>query len=133
MPTVSVAHVGTPCTWPLGSGRYYRMMLDALLGEFADAPLYADVAALALFTRARWLKRLARIPSIHRKLVYGSDFPIPPSADAFRWELGRQYREIAAIPNWIDRDAAIKSTLGLGDEVFARGGELLRTRLPATA
>ena len=130
MPTVIVAHVATPSTWPLGSERHHRVMLDALQGEFADAPLYADVAALAYFTRARWLKRLVRMPAIHRKLVYGSDFPIPPSASAFRGELGRRYSEIAAIPNWIDRDVAIKSALGLPEEVFARGGELLKKRLP---
>ena len=126
MPTVIVAHVATPISWPLGPGRYYRMMIDAMQGEFADAPLYADTAALAFYTRARWLKRLARMRSVHRKLVHGSDFPIPPSVGSFRIELGRQYGQIAAMPNWIDRDAAIKQALGFGDQVFARGGELLR-------
>jgi uncharacterized protein len=126
MPTVIVAHVATPSTWPFGSVRYFRMMLDALQGEFAEAPLYADISALAVFSRARWLKLLAGLPATHRKLVYGSDYPIPPSVRSFRRELGSRYREIAAIPNWIDRDVAIKTAMGFGQEVFARGGELLR-------
>jgi hypothetical protein len=136
MPTVIVAHVATPSLPTPGSGRYFRMMLDALRGEFADAPLYADISALAAFNRAFWLKRLARLAPVHCKLVYGSDFPIFPSASSFRWLLGRKYAEIQAIQNWIDRDAAIKAALGFGEDVFARGGELLapRTRAgPASA
>jgi predicted TIM-barrel fold metal-dependent hydrolase len=133
MPTVIVAHVATPWTWPFGSGRYFRLMLGAMQGEFADAPLYADMAALALFSRARWLKMLARMPELHSKLVYGSDFPIPPTVGSFRRELGRLYRQVAAIPNWIDRDVAIKAGLGFGEEIFARGGELLKTRIEAWA
>lgn len=131
MPTVIVAHAATPSAWPFGSTRYFEMMLDAMCGEFVDAPLYADVAALAMFSRAHWLKRLADLPSIHGKLVYGSDYPIPPSVWWFRKQLGRQYREIATIANPIDRDVAIKSALGLGEDVFARGGELLRMSIRA--
>jgi uncharacterized protein len=133
MPTVIVAHMATPSMWPLGSGRHFRIMLSALRGEFADAPLYADISALAAFNRAFWLKRLAALPDIHRKLVYGSDFPIPPSAGSFRRELNGQYRQIAAIPNWIDRDVAIKAALGFGEEVFARGGRLLKPRIETTS
>ncbi len=129
MPTVIVAHVATPAMWPVASGRTFRLMIDALTGEFADAPLYADVAALSLFSRARWLKRLARMPAIHHKLVYGSDFPIPPTPLSFRRQLGGQYQAIRAIPSWLDRDVAIKSALGIGEEVFTRGGVLLGRRI----
>jgi uncharacterized protein len=133
MPTVIVAHVATPSLPTPGSGRYFRMMLDALQGEFADAPLYADISALAAFNRAFWLKRLARLAPVHCKLVYGSDFPIFPSANSFRWLLGRKYAEIQAIRNWIDRDAAIKAALGFGEDVFARGGKLLEMRMQVSA
>lgn len=128
MPTVIVAHAATPSAWPFGSGRYFELMVEALQGEFADAPLYVDISALAVFARAHWLKCLLRTPEIHRKLVQGSDFPIPPTAAWFLPRLGRKYRRIAAIKNWIDRDVEIKSALGLSEDVFTRGGRLLRPK-----
>jgi uncharacterized protein len=132
MPTVIVAHAATPSLWPFGTTRYFEMMLDAMRGEFADAPLYVDMSALASISRAHWLKRLAKLPEIHNKLVYGSDYPIPPSIGSFRAQLGKQYRKIAAIANPIDKDVAIKAALGFGEDVFARGGELLRMRIRGT-
>lgn len=133
MPTVIVAHVATPASWPVGSARTFRIMLDALTGEFADDPLYADISALGLFSRARWLKRLAAMPEVHDKLVYGSDFPVPCTPLAFRWRLGRVYHRIQAMPSWIDRDVTLKASLGFEERVFTRGGALLAERITAAA
>lgn len=129
MPTVIVAHVATPALWPLESGRYFRALITALLGEFSDAPLYADISALALPQRARWLKKLARTPAVHRKLVYGSDFPLPAVTWCFRRELGRLRRAIGSLESWLDRDIMLKSALGFGEDVFLRAGKLLRHRI----
>jgi predicted TIM-barrel fold metal-dependent hydrolase len=133
-PTVIVAHMATPGGWPWGEGRFFRIMCDALAGEFADAPLYADISALAMFNRARWLKRLARMPDLHRKLVYGSDFPIPVTPLWFLRQLGRgQVNACSARESWIDRDVVLKRGLGFDDGVFHRGGELLHGRIAAAA
>ena len=124
MPTVIIAHCATPATWPLGTG-YFDIMVDALLGEFRDATLYVDTSALAIFSRARWLKQLANVPEIHHKLVYGSDFPVPPTLRTFRSELGDDFDAVAAMPCSIDRDVAIKQAIGLPESHFTRAGELL--------
>lgn len=129
MPPVIIAHAATPREWPVGNGRYHHALVAALLDEFADAPLFADVSALALFARARWLRRLARNREIHPKLVYGSDFPIPPTPAAFRFQLGSRYGEIQRMRSWIDRDVAIKEALGFDRAVFERGGEILASRI----
>ena len=129
MPTTIVAHFASPELWPLTSGRTFRVLFDALLGEFADAPVYADISALALFTRAHWLKRLVRSPEIHGKLVYGSNFPVPPTPLAFVWQLGWRVRAIKKMASWVDRDVAVKETLGFGDMAFTRSGDLLGHRI----
>ena len=50
MPTVLVAHAATPSFfWQSGGG--HRALIDALLGEFADAPLYAEISALTALGR----------------------------------------------------------------------------------
>lgn len=130
MPTVIVAHCATPGRWPIASDRYFRMMTDTLLGEFADAPLYVDTSALAIFSRASYLKRLLAMPQIHHKLVYGSDFPILPTALSFRARLGNRYREISKTHNKIDKDVLIKRTIGFPPEHFTRAWELLGKRKP---
>lgn len=132
MPTVIVAHVATPSMWPVAlTTGPYRMLIEALTGEFADAPLYADIAALAVFSKARWLRRTLRIPQIRAKLVHGSDFPVPSTPLFFRRVLGKDYGRVRQMPSWLDRDVAIKSAVGVGEDVFRRGGELLADRIKA--
>lgn len=129
MPTVIVAHAATPATWPLTSGRTFDTLVTALEGEFADAPLYADTAALTLITKLRWLRRLLRRPGLQAKLVHGSDYPIPPMPRLIRHRLGRCWRDIAAMPSWLDREAQMKRILGVEEAVFHRGGDLLAHRI----
>jgi len=132
MPTVIVAHIATPSIWPVApSAQAHRTLLAALAGEFANASLYADIAALAMFGKARWLKRTLRIPGVRAKLVHGSDFPVPSTPLFFRSVLGKEYRRVCQLPSWLDRDVAIKSAAGVGEDVFRRGGELLADRIKA--
>jgi len=133
MPTVIVAHAATPALWPVTPGRTFRILVGALLGEFADAPLYADLAGLGLFNKAHWLNRLIKMRAIHHKLVYGSDFPIPPTLLAFSLQLGHLYHEIRAMPSWLDRDISLKSALGIGEDVLTRGSVLLGNRIAAAS
>ncbi len=126
MPTTIIAHVATPSfIWQDDDG--HRMLADALLGEFADAPLFADISALAAFGRTPWLRRLARRPQLHRKLVWGSDYPIPVMLRSFWREVDRKTRRtIASLPSWIERDLRLKRALGFSDCVFTNAADLLR-------
>lgn len=125
MPTIIVAHVATP-SFPWQADAGYRQFLSALLGEFRDAPLYADISALAAFGRTTRLRELANRPELHRKLVWGTDFPIPVLLAPFRFRLDRATRRrIAREPSWIERDYQLKKALGFDDGVFHRGGELI--------
>jgi hypothetical protein len=126
MPTVIVAHLATPVLWPFTPGTHFRQLTEALTGEFADAPLYADTSALAAPSKVYWLRKILALPALWPKLVHGSDFPIPSVPLAFRDRLGRSYRKIVAERNWIDRDILLKRALGLPDDVFTRAAGLLR-------
>ena len=125
MPTVIVAHVATPSfPWQDRSG--YDLLTDALLGEFQDDPLYADISALAAFGRTAWLRRLADRPELHRKLVWGSDYPIPVMLWPFWHRLDRRTRSrIASLPSWVERDLQLKRGLGFDECVFTNACTIL--------
>ena len=126
MPTVIVAHAATPSfIWQDKAG--HRALVSALLGEFADAPLYADISALAAFGRTHWLRRLARMREVHHKLVWGSDFPIPVLIKLFWRLIPRQRRkEIKNLPSWIEQDYQLKVALGFQECVFTNAAKILK-------
>ena len=125
MPTVIVAHAATPST-RLHSSRSCERFLDALGGEFRNAPLYADISGLSGPGRARWLIRLSRRRELHDKLVWATDFPIPPIVEVFAPWLGlRQTRRLRGIRSWFDRDLELKRALGFHPHVFTRAADLL--------
>ncbi len=128
MPTTIVAHVATP-SFRWHCRRACDAFVEALLGEFRDAPIYADISALAAFGRTSWLRRFARRRELHAKLVWGSDFPIP----VMRWPFslmvsGRRLSEIRRMPSWIEQDLQLKRALGFDEGVFTRAADLLRVR-----
>lgn len=124
MPTVIVAHVGTPVT-PLGDHASLRLTRAALTGEFADAPLYADISALTAWGKTRYLRQLARCQELHHKLLFGSDFPVPLGLPRLRRDLGAAYRDIAAEPAWPARALRVYRTVGFNEIVFRRAATLL--------
>lgn len=124
MPPVIFAHVATP-VMPWGDRASHRLLIDALLGEFADAPLYADLSALGAWTKVGYLRRLARRPELHGKLLFGSDFPVPTGLWGIRRELGRDYPRLAAMESWPQQAAAAYRRLGFDEIVFHRAAELL--------
>jgi predicted TIM-barrel fold metal-dependent hydrolase len=128
-PTVIIAHVASPPLWPVTSARTLHILLEALTGEFADAPLYADLAGMTMVNKAVWLKKLAQMPDIHHKLVHGSDFPIPPFPIVFWPQLRHRYKVIRELESWLDQDIAVKTALGFPESVFERAGELLAGRI----
>jgi len=126
MPTVIIAHVATP-SFPWQSPDGHQTLIDALLGEFADAPLFADISALAAFGRTTWGRRLARRRELHPKLLWGSDFPVPVMLRLFWRSLDRPARaRIAALPSWIEQDLQLKRALGYDDRVFTQAANVLR-------
>lgn len=124
MPCTIVPHVATNVL-PWGDRRSHRLLLEALTGEFADAPLYADVSALTSWAKTGHLLRLAGRPELHHKFLFGSDFPVPIGLPRLRAALGRRYRDVAAISSWPQQAATILRLLGYQEIVFHRAAELL--------
>ncbi|MBK8269064.1 MAG: hypothetical protein IPK83_12455 [Planctomycetes bacterium] len=126
MPTVIVAHLATP-SFPWQSADGFNMLAEALTGEFREAPLYADISALAAFGRTSWLPHLAERADLQRKVVWGTDFPIPVMFMPYWRHLDRTTRRrIAAIPSWVEQDFQLKKAFNLQPEVFTRAAEILR-------
>jgi predicted TIM-barrel fold metal-dependent hydrolase len=125
MPPVIVAHVATPVSHWLGPRHDHEQLVAALLGEFADAPLYADISALTALPKHRYLRAMARRQELHGKLLFGSDFPVPVTMTSLRGLLGEQYDRIAAIESWPERALKIFRCIGFNEIVFHRAAELL--------
>lgn len=131
MPTTIVAHVATPVT-PLGIEQPFYDLCRALLGEFADAPLFADISALTTFGKIKYLRWLATRQDLHSKLLFGTDYPVPVSLFRLRRDLGRAYKPIRTCPSWPQQVAMICRNLGFGEIVFCRAESLL-SRAPTGA
>lgn len=127
MPPVIVAHVSTP-NLPWGDVRSHEALLEALEGEFADAPLYADISALTVWPKIKYLRRLARRQELHHKLVFGSDFPVPLGLPRLRWDLGREWPEIRAERSWPQQAARVVRALGYNEIVLQQAQRILRLR-----
>lgn len=125
MPTVIVAHMATPSfPWQDRSG--FRALVDAMCGEFRNAPLYGDISALAAFGRTGWLARVADDPVLQARAVYGSDFPIPVMLAAYWHRVSWATRKrIRALPSWIDQDVELKRAVGIAPEVFNQAAHVL--------
>lgn len=68
--------------------------------------LYADVSALLTPVRAKVLRHLSTQTSVHEKLLYGSDFPVPYSTIYNTYDLSFQKRvQLHRVQNPFDRYA----------------------------
>ena len=125
MPPTIIAHVATP-SLPWQRRPWVQDVLDAVTGPLADAPLFADVAALCY--KASWLKRIVDDPTyapIRDRLVFGSDFPVMPTTLFLRRRVRGHRAEIQAASSWVERSLEIMRAVGLDEAVFHRGGEVL--------
>ncbi len=125
IPTVIVAHAATR-VWPWGDPSSHEALLAALTGDFADQPLYADISALTAPTKTGYLKYLAQRQELHHKLIFGTDFPIPPAVWRVRRELGREYAEIAREPSWTQQIARTVRAVGYNEIVLYNAERILR-------
>jgi predicted TIM-barrel fold metal-dependent hydrolase len=94
---------------------------------------FGDTAALAFPTRHYGLTRLLEHADLRRKIIHGSDWPIP-AYPLLRSVGGRKWRELMRERNWLRRDVLIKRQCGLGDDYFRRAADVLRLpqRQPAS-
>jgi uncharacterized protein len=124
-PTVIVAHVATPIS-PLGETDSHETLLEALEGEFADAPLFADISALTAWGKVSWLRQMRDRRSLHAKLLFGTDFPVPVADWRLRRDLGAEYQRIRGCSSWTQKVAAMLTDMGFGSGVFHRFSALAR-------
>ena len=116
--TVIAAHA---CSYGL---MLYEKFLPTLLTFSKKYPtFYADISALTLPNRLRMLLHLRRYPDIHRRLLFGTDYPLSVFHVAAwgRVRLGA-LREMVRTKNRFDRQVAVCRGLGLG---FRSLGDIL--------
>jgi hypothetical protein len=126
MPTTIVAHLATPVA-PWGERASHHLLTSAMLGDFANAPLYADISALTALSKTGWLRGIARRQELHGKLLFGSDFPVPLGWPFLRRKLGRRVcNEIRRRqPAWPNQAVEIFRHAGFNEIVFHRAAALL--------
>jgi len=110
--TVISAHCGI--SYSGLSTRYLKTWLS-LVREYPS--LYGDLAALSLGFGGRQVKKLLKDQIVCKRLVNGSDFPVPPL---------RTVTDFIRRRNPFTRDYEIKAKLGVPDNVFHRGYQLIR-------
>lgn len=121
--TVIAAHAGMAS---LPIDRDYSDVWREMLESYPN--LYGDTASWFGFRAWRGI-RAARDAEACKRLLHGSDWPVPCSP---WWFLGaiplKRIRKLARIRNPLLRDIQTKRTLGLPEDVFSRAGELLALR-----
>lgn len=125
MPPFIFAHAATPVS-ALEDDSEHELLLDALNGEFAEAPVYADISAFTAPGKVGFARRLAARQELHHKLLFGSDFPVPIGMFRLRGDLRRHTAEIAAEPSWPQRAVSIFRCMGFNEVVFHQAEFVLR-------
>jgi predicted TIM-barrel fold metal-dependent hydrolase len=90
--------------------------------------LFLDCSAFASPARLHGMRQMWTIPALRDRFVYGSDFPVPLFFPFF-WRRGdpELLARARASPNPLDARALVARALGVPDEAFSRGAELLRS------
>jgi predicted TIM-barrel fold metal-dependent hydrolase len=70
--------------------------------------LYADISAILAPLRARALRHLSQQTSVHHKILFGTDYPVPFTVHYNSYDLDtKQRKTISRIENPFDRYAAV--------------------------
>jgi len=126
--TVIAAHA---CSYGLMVYEKFLPTFSELVAHYPD--FYADISALTLPNRLLMLLHLRRHPEIHRRLLFGTDYPLSVFHIACWGRVGwRSLREVVATKNRFDRQFMVCERLGL---TFGSFGDLPRAdaRADATA
>ncbi|MEW5806859.1 MAG: amidohydrolase family protein [Acidobacteriota bacterium] len=90
---------------------------------------YGDTAALLIPTRRRPLKKLLKNDTHFKKLVHGSDIPVPSIPASLTGIVPlEQIKKIARIRNPFERDYLAKKAAGFPDDVFSRASDILNLK-----
>ena len=118
--TVIAAHCGTRSSFDEPD---YLPTFVRMAKEYENC--YGDTAALNLPTRSYAWDTLLNDPVVNRRLVHGSDWPIPafPPVTHLPWS---EAFSLFWDPNWMRRDVRIKQSLGLNADYWHRAATLLR-------
>jgi predicted TIM-barrel fold metal-dependent hydrolase len=123
--TVIAAHCGTHSN-PFGVD--YLPVFCRMAKEYEH--FYGDTAALNVPNRSYALPVLLADEAVRRKVVHGSDWPIPSLA-TFRAGPLTALRLLATEGNWVRRDVLVKRAVGFDDDYFRRASTILRLPEPA--
>jgi predicted TIM-barrel fold metal-dependent hydrolase len=123
--TVIAAHVGTP-----GKSHGQENMERALILMGRHPNLYADISSLTQLNKLGYMKRILPRAEAKGRLIYGTDFPLIETAlvSPYYYTMRAPFsklRQAARETNAWDRDVALKRTLGVPEDVFARSAEIL--------
>ncbi len=99
----------------------WRSMLD-------DHPnLWGDISAMASVSRFPYIHRVLDDEEARRRVVLGSDFPVPVAPMVFSPQLGwSKARELTRIDNPLQQNLEVFRALGVDESIMNRGAELLR-------
>jgi uncharacterized protein len=96
-----------------------------------EAAEVTEISALTQINKLGALREVLRRPEFHRRLVYGTDFPLMNMPIVSPWFFPRELKlsqmwRIGRIKNPWDRDVALKQALGVPADVFARAERIIR-------
>ncbi len=117
---VVAAHSGTR------SGLWDPDSFDEFVAMTKKWPnLYGDLSAWSAPNRVRHYKRLLNSGIDWRRVLHGSDYPVPAMPWCFIGRLSRaEIRRCGAVKNPFDRDVELKRAVGVPERVFANAAEL---------
>lgn len=88
---------------------------------------YGDISAFGLITRIWVLRQVLKSPALTAKLVFGSDFPVPPMPLSCLGPVRlRHALEVRRMNNPFDQVVHLMRAAGVPPAVFARAQQLLR-------
>ena len=122
--TVIAGHAGASGTGWGDKIEYFHDYL-AMLERYPN--LYGDISAFTVPNRKKYLLEFLEMNKYWDRLVHGSDYPVPPMSFLFwrRIKFG-ELRRIGREKNPFSKDVLIKRELGVPDDVFHRGADLIR-------
>jgi predicted TIM-barrel fold metal-dependent hydrolase len=90
--------------------------------------LFLDCSAFGSPARLHAMRQMWSLPKLRERFVYGSDFPVPLVFPLF-WRRGdaQLLARARAAANPLDARALVARAIGVPDEAFSRGAELLRS------
>jgi uncharacterized protein len=117
--------IGAHCA---AAGKFHREeYFNAFTGMLSRYPrLYGDVSGFASPIRSSYLKPMLSSALRRRRLLVGSDFPIPCLPGPFVRQLGvRTVAQLRLDKNPLRRNRLLFESLGLGDEIMTRAAKVL--------